>query len=97
MLRFLRVSLFVRCITRPHAPTLVALYCARNNKRSWLRAVSSDLRFISVFAEGFRNCLGWTLAQWCAEFKSAGPSMLRKISQALKACDCTANSFPPGH
>eukprot|EP00973_Karenia_brevis_P041006 5674393-Karenia_brevis.AAC.1 len=46
LLRFLRISFFVRCITRPQPLTLAAVYCARHNRRSWLRAISNDLKFI---------------------------------------------------
>eukprot|EP00973_Karenia_brevis_P032880 4540177-Karenia_brevis.AAC.1 len=96
LLRYFRIVFFVRCVSKPHGPTLVAVYLARNHKRSWVKAVMSDLKFIATFSDNFHACLGWSMAEWVSRILEAPQLFLKKAKLALRSTECSANSWPSG-
>eukprot|EP00973_Karenia_brevis_P086981 12061848-Karenia_brevis.AAC.1 len=64
MLMLHRMSLFVRLVTKPHSATLVALYCAKGHKRSWIRAVWHDVKFLAAMHPDFAPCMSWSMSRW---------------------------------
>eukprot|EP00973_Karenia_brevis_P047920 6650780-Karenia_brevis.AAC.1 len=97
LVRFFRISFFVRCVTRPHYPTLRAVFLARHNKRSWLRGVCNDLKYISTFsAEDFSSCMGWSLSRWVQAIRASPQSFVRKIKVELQCIEHAAHSIPKG-
>ena len=64
ILRMLRMSLYVRLISKGHNDILSALFLAHKRERSFISALQADLRFLADIGGVFEEFRGKSMADW---------------------------------
>eukprot|EP00973_Karenia_brevis_P080965 11231352-Karenia_brevis.AAC.1 len=94
LVRFSRISLFVRLITKPVSGLLVALYMARLHKQSWVQALQKDFQFLTTFNIDFASSSSWTIAQWAIAFRNSSTPLLRQVHRAFLSLESSMHALP---
>eukprot|EP00973_Karenia_brevis_P063102 8773225-Karenia_brevis.AAC.1 len=64
MVRFQRVSLYVRLLVKQQWTVLAMLWQVRARPKSFMFALQNDLRLLATYGEMFHACLQWSMGQW---------------------------------
>ena len=94
ILRLLRLSLFSKIIAQEHVCLLAALFLGKGRARSYVHAVTQDLRVITTIGEEYQKYQGYHIAQWVPYIRDNSRRFMRDVSNILSTTASTVAHIP---
>ena len=94
ILRLLRLSLFSKIIAQEHINVLAALFLGKGRARSFMHAVTQDLRVVATLGEEYHQYQGYHIAQWIEYIRHDSRRFLRDVHRIFSSNGSTLAHIP---
>ena len=95
ILRMLRMSLYVRILSKGHHDIMSALFLARKRERSFISALQADLKFLADLGGVFEEFRGKSIAEWTSYICGHSRHFLSQACEALGSEGAIFRDTPP--